>query len=155
MLSLDVPHGAKHLARRSLSRPATWVTGWLGLASLGVANGALREVTYQPWVGERTGHQISTVTLLAMVGGYAWWLQRRWPLLSDEDAVAVGAAWAALTVAFEFSMGRLVADRSFAELWADYDLTSGNLWALVPLGIALAPLAARRAQRRSDDRSRG
>lgn len=36
-------------------------------------------------------------------------LERRWPLRDTGEAVEVGAGWLALTVAFEFGFGRLVA----------------------------------------------
>lgn len=151
MLTMHARQTGTTTTPRPVSHTTGWLIAWPGLAALGVANGALRELTYQPWVGERTGHQVSTVTLLALIAGYAWWLQRRWSLMSGRQALTVGAAWAAMTIAFEFSFGHYVAGSTFAELWADYDFTAGRLWVLVPLGIALAPLLARQLTAPADD----
>jgi hypothetical protein len=147
MLTLH-PHPSTSAPRPAHSRSlkGRWLAAWLGMAALGVTNGVLREVTYQPHVGERTGHQISTFTLMALIAGYVWWLQRRWPLLSDRQAVSIGVTWALMTLAFEFGFGHYVDGLSWEKLVADYDLTAGNLWVLVPLTVALAPSAARRLQ---------
>jgi len=49
-----------------------------------------------------------------------------------------------MTVAFEFLFGRLVAHKSLGELLLAYDPTTGNLWLLVLVTIAVSPwLAAR------------
>ena len=56
----------------------------------------------------------------------------------------IGVAWLVMTVAFEFLFGRLVARKSWGELLQAYDPTTGNLWLLVLLTIAVSPwLAAR------------
>jgi hypothetical protein len=143
-------HGAVRPGRRTKVSPRRrWCAAWAGLALLGVANGAARELTYQPYVGEHAGHQLSTVTLLLLVAGYTWLLQRRWPLLTARDALAVGVTWVGLTLAFEVGFGHYVAGTSWSALLADYDLRAGNLWLLVPLATALAPWAARRLDRRA------
>ena len=122
-----------------------WLTAWLGLAGLGVANGIIREVAYADTVGDHAAHQLSTFTLIAMIAGYTWWLQRRWPHTSTAAAVRIGVLWVVMTVAFEFGFGHYVDGASWATLWADYDITRGNLWILVLLTIGVAPVLARRA----------
>jgi hypothetical protein len=61
------------------------------------------------------------------------------PVRSSHHAVAIGALWLVLTLAFEFLLGRFVSGLSWREMLAEYDLASGRLWALVPLWIAVAP----------------
>jgi hypothetical protein len=112
---------------------------------LGVVNGAAREALYKDRVGEETAHYISTATLLALLSLYMAKLQRRWPIPGSEEALRIGAAWAALTVGFEFGFGRYVAGDSWADLRAQYDVTDGKIWILVPLLMAIAPSAARRS----------
>jgi hypothetical protein len=51
----------------------------------------------------------------------------------------MGLAWLAMTVLFEFLFGRLVARNSWGELLQAYNLSTGNLWLLVLLVIALSP----------------
>jgi hypothetical protein len=57
--------------------------------------------------------------------------------------VRVGAAWLAMTVAFEFGFGHYVDSKSWAELVADYDLTQGRVWGLCLVAIAAAPAVTR------------
>src|SRR5690606_18552684 len=75
-----------------------WLAAWLGLAALGVGNGIARVALYEDAVGDRPAHQISTVTLMLLIAGYAWMLQRAWPLTSSRLAWQVGAAWALMTM---------------------------------------------------------
>lgn len=125
-----------------------WLAAWFGLAVLAVANGTTRETLYPESLGDAAAHQLSTFTLLALIAGYVWLLQRRWPLLSDTDALRVGAAWVTMTLVFEFGFGHYVDGASWSSLLAEYDLAAGNLWVLVPLATALAPVVVRRLQQR-------
>jgi hypothetical protein len=123
-----------------------WIAAWLGGAAIGVANGVAREATYGRVAGERTAHNLSGVTGIASFAGYYWALQRRWPLANRGDAVVVGASWLALTVAFEFGFGRLVAKQSWDELLADYDVAEGRTWPFVLAWIAVGPAVVRELQ---------
>lgn len=116
-----------------------WISAWIGAAALGVANGAGRETLYADAAGEEAAHVISTGTLLALLGGYMWLLQRRWPLRSRREACSVGAAWTMLTVAFEFGFGHWVNGDSWSELLENYDITAGKVWVLVPVAMAAGP----------------
>ena len=120
-----------------------WLLAWLGGPLIGIANGTRREVVYTDRVGERTAHQISTGSAIALFAAYFELLARRRPLGSTRDALEVGVAWLALTVAFEFGFGRAVAHTSWHDLLADYDLRKGRLWPLVLAWIALGPAIVR------------
>ena len=50
--------------------------------------------------------------------------------------------WLALTIAFEFAFGRLVAKRSWDELFQSYRFEGGDLWPVVLVIVAIAPLLA-------------
>jgi hypothetical protein len=126
-----------------MSARRIWLIAWLAGPLIGIANGTLREVAYKDRVGELTAHQLSTGGAIALFAGYFEWLARRWPLSSTREALEVGAAWLALTVAFEFGFGRGVAHTSWDELLADYDLRKGRLWPLVLAWIALGPAIVR------------
>lgn len=129
----------------SVSRP--WLVAWLGGATIGVANGVAREATYGKRLSEQSAHQLSSVTAIGAFAGYFSYLQRRWPLAGDREAVRTGAAWVTLTVAFEFGIGRLVAKQSWSELTADYNLRRGRTWPLVLAWIGAGPAVVRRAGR--------
>jgi hypothetical protein len=121
-----------------------WITAWIGAAALGVANGASREALYADAAGDEAAHLISTGTLLMLLGGYMRLLQRRWPLSSRREAASVGAAWAAMTVAFEFGFGHWVEGESWSDLLKNYNIGDGKLWVLVPAAMAAGPELARR-----------
>lgn len=123
-----------------------WIAAWAGGALIGIANGIAREATYGKRVGEQTAHGLSGLTAVGAFAVYFWALQRRWPLATTEDGVKAGGAWLALTVAFEFGFGRLVAKQSWHELLGDYDLRRGRTWPLVLAWIAVGPAVVRRLQ---------
>jgi hypothetical protein len=121
-----------------------WLAAWIGGALIGVANGIAREATYGRILSERAAHNASSVVGIATFAGYFRVLQRRWPIPSDREALTIGAAWLALTVAFEFGFGRLVAKQSWEELLADYDVRKGRTWPLVLAWLTVGPAVTRR-----------
>ena len=124
-----------------------WLLAWLGGAGIGVVNGIAREATYARWVGERTAHNVSGVTGVGSFAAYFWAVHRRWPIPTPEEARRIGLAWLAMTVAFEFGFGRAVAEQSWDELLADYDVTKGRTWPVVLAWLAVGPSVVRRLQR--------
>ncbi|MBP2368144.1 hypothetical protein [Pseudonocardia parietis] len=135
---------------RELTRLRTWwfwLAGWVGLAVLAFVNGTVRVVVYQDLVGETAARQIATNLLIIMIGVYTVVLHRRCPLPDTRAALAVGMAWTALTLAFEFGVGHYVFGTAWAALLADYDLVQGRLWILVPIATLLAPALVRAGRR--------
>jgi hypothetical protein len=112
---------------------------------LGVANGVSRETLYADAVGDEAAHVIWTGTLLALLTGYVWLLQGRWPLETQRNALSVGGAWAVMTVVFEFAFGHWVDGDSWSALLENYDVRAGKVWSLVPTAMAVGPELARRA----------
>lgn len=124
----------------------TWVPGWFGMLALALVNGTFRAVVTQPLLGETAARALATVILLAALTGYVWWLHRRRPIPTERQAWGIGLAWVAMTLTFEFGWGRLVEGLSWATMLADYDVTAGRIWLLVPIWTALAPVVVRRAR---------
>ena len=118
---------------------ARYLLAWFPMVLLAILNGALRDFTYAQMVSQVHAHQISTVTLIFVFTIYVWFLGRIWPLASLRQAALVGTVWLTLTVAFEFAMGRFISGLSWEEMFRAYDISSGNLWILVPLAVALLP----------------
>jgi hypothetical protein len=77
-----------------------------------------------------------------------WVAASRWPFSSSRQAFHIGLFWAALTVAFETALG-LTSGMEWRDIFADYALWNGHLWALVIVFLVAAPvsLVARRQQR--------
>lgn len=80
---------------------------------------------------------------------YIWLVVRLWPIGSSRQALAIGLAWLGLTLVFEFALGRFVSGLSWREMFAEYDLTAGRLWALIPLWVAIAPYVFYQLRRNS------
>jgi hypothetical protein len=124
-----------------------WTAAWLGGTVLAVANGVAREVGYADHVGDLPAHQISTATFVGLFAAYFAALEHRWPIATTRRALEIGATWVVLTIAFEFGFGRWVDRKSWSELLENYDLTSGHLFLLVLLWLAVGPAVVRRLRR--------
>ena len=124
-----------------------WTIGWLGAVAAAIANGAARDTLYLERLGERRAQQVSSATLLGLLAGVMWGLDRRWHLETDADALAAGGRWLGLTVLFEFGFGHWVAGDPWSELLAAYDVRKRSLWPLVLLWTAAGPLVVSRARR--------
>jgi hypothetical protein len=132
--------------RRKERCPGTteaWIAGWLGGAAIGVANGAARELTYGRLLPERVANQVSVATAIASFLTYFDFLQHRRPLRSRHQALTIGGTWVAMTLCFEFGLGRARGE-NWSELTAEYDVRRGRLWPLVLLTVAAGPEVARR-----------
>ena len=132
-----------------------WLTGWCGMAVLALLNGTLRALVLQPAFGEAVARGLATGVLLSILTGYVWWLHRRHPIGSAGTSWAVGVSWVALTLTFEFGFGGLVEGLSWSTMLADYDITNGRIWVLVPIWMTMAPAVVRSLQARATpDRTR-
>lgn len=125
---------------------AAWVVAWVGMVVAALVNGTLRAVVTQPLLGETAARMLATVLLLGALFAYQWWLGRRLPLASRRAAVQVGMAWTFMTLAFEIGFGRFVEHLAWSTMLADYDLTRGRIWVLVPLWLLVGPAVVRRLQ---------
>ena len=132
--------GSGRAFHRSFRR---WLIAWAGAPVLAIVNGAIREVGYKERAGDSTADQISVASLLVLLTMYFWVLQRRWPIQSNQEAVSVGAIWAALSVAFEFGFGRVVEGDSWSDLVGAYDVTEGRMFILIPVWVAVGPAVIR------------
>jgi len=112
---------------------------WFVLAVIAVANGSLRQFVYGRYFSELAAHQISTVTGILLTGAAGWVMNILWPIESVRQALTIGIAWLAMTIAFEFGFGHYVAGHSWSRLFADYDLFAGRLWLLFLVWIAAMP----------------
>lgn len=116
-----------------------YLIAWVAMVPIAILNGALRESTYGRRLSELRAHQLSTATGIVLLGALMWAVIRVWPPSSGGQALGIGLLWLFLTVAFEFSFGRLVVKRSWAELARDYDVLKGRVWLLVLVWVGVAP----------------
>jgi hypothetical protein len=113
---------------------------WCLLLVLAVLNGGVRDTWLSPPLGDAIGRAVSSI-LLSLVILFATWLTIGWiGPTTARQAMAVGALWVGLTLAFEFGVGHYGFGKSWDELFADYDLLRGRIWILVLLTTLVAPL---------------
>jgi hypothetical protein len=116
------------------------------MAAIAVVNGSFRVSVLIPRIGEQCGHIISTLMLCCFIAALVWFFIRRLKPKTPAAAIALGAFWVALTLAFEFGFGHFVAQKSWAELLNDYNVLRGRIWPLVLVVIAIFPYIASRRQ---------
>jgi hypothetical protein len=118
---------------------------WFGLLVIAFANGAFREFGLARWLSRSVAGHFSTILLIAAFAIFMFFVMRRWPAGSARDAIVIGVIWMLMTVVFESLLGRYGSGQSWREVFSAYDLSSGNLWALVPLWVGVAPYLVYRA----------
>ncbi|KAA3653259.1 MAG: hypothetical protein DWQ11_08965 [Proteobacteria bacterium] len=106
---------------------------------IAIINGSAREAWLVAPLGEAAAHQVSTLSAIVLFGGYIGWVMPRLRPASLRQAAGIGGLWLVMTLAFEFLFGHFVAGHTWAALLANYDLSAGRLWPLIPLWVALAP----------------
>jgi len=116
----------------------TYLLLWFPMMLIAVLNGTARDLVYKKYTGELTAHQLSTVSLLILLGIYNWRVMDHYPPTSATQALLIGLIWTGLTLLFEFGLGR-ARGRSWSVLLADYQIQKGRIWVLVPLWLLIAP----------------
>ncbi|MDP4215816.1 MAG: hypothetical protein Q8927_06415 [Bacteroidota bacterium] len=111
---------------------------WLPMIVLAVANGSLRQFVFLKHVHELTAYQLSTVTLTVLCAIYVGIIFPYLGIQSSKQALSIGLIWVALTVLFEFSLGRLT-NKPWAVLLQDYNITTGHIWSLFLLSLFFLP----------------
>jgi hypothetical protein len=118
---------------------ARYILAWVPMVFIAIGNGALREAWLTPRLGELHSRQLSTVILILLLAAYIWGVTKLLRIRTGREAAGIGAVWLALTLLFEFALGRFVSGLSWREMLAEYDMSAGRLWPLVPLWVAIAP----------------
>lgn len=112
---------------------------WLGLPILAIINGTIRNLFYKDALGELLAHQLSTASLIVLIGAYTWLFGFLWRIQSTSQALIIGLIWVSLTIAFEFIFGHYVMGHPWARLLHEYNILQGRVWLLVLIWTALAP----------------
>jgi hypothetical protein len=115
---------------------------WAAIIPLAIANGMLRDAVLVRSFGQSRARTVSGLILSAVI--LAWTiLTIPWiPLSGPLPYAGVGLLWLALTVAFEFLFGRLVAKKSWQELLRAYRFEGGDIWPVVLIVVAVSPVTA-------------
>jgi len=122
---------------------------WLVLAALAIGNGVLREQVLARLFEPTLALPLSGISLSLLILLITWFVLPWFGALRASQYAVIGGQWLLLTLAFEFGFGRYVAGKSWAQLLAAYDLSTGNLWLLVLAVTACAPYAVAELKRGS------
>jgi len=76
-----------------------YTMAWIPMVFMAIANGALRQLGYGPYMSKLAAHQISCFTAVAIFFIYTYLLSGRWPFETSRQARSAGAIWVVLTVA--------------------------------------------------------
>lgn len=120
---------------------------WLPMPVIGVVNGVLRQTALLPFLDEFIARQVSAVLLVIFLTIYVNAVWRRLGIRSAREAWMTGLIWVLLTMIFEFSLGYFVSGLTFGQMWAEYDLFAGKLWALVLIALLILPPIFHRMRR--------
>jgi hypothetical protein len=113
---------------------------WLAQLVAIVVLGGLRNALLLPLIGEHRAHQLGTVAACVAVFVIIC-LSLPWVApVSRAQALALGAFWLALAVAFEFGVFHFIVGVPWSELLADYNLLDGRLLVLLWLTVLFGPL---------------
>jgi hypothetical protein len=113
-----------------------WI--WLSFIPLAIANGILREKVLSPRINDYA-LPVSALTLCLMIAIVSFFAIPALGQARTSAYIEMGYLWAALTVAFEFWMGRFLLHKPWSELLSAYDVSSGNLWLIVVIWTGLVP----------------
>jgi len=114
---------------------------WLVIIAAESVHGALRRLLFSAQV-DFAVRQISVVVGVVMIFAITWVLLDWIRIRTARGALAIGAAWVGMTVAFELALGRLTGI-GWDRIAADYDLPNGGLMPLGLLAMGLTPWAVR------------
>jgi hypothetical protein len=121
--------------------------GWAAMAAAMSVNGVVRELAIKPRVGETAAGVVSAATGITLIQLIACRALRGAPEVSTRQVSALAIVWLTMTLAFEFSIGRLVDKKSWSELLENYNMLEGRLWPVVLATLVAAPFLWSRTSR--------
>lgn len=113
---------------------------WLCIVPIAILNGGLRQYVLDVYLGGLS-NPLSGVLLSLCIVAVALWLVPKVKRCRRVDYVLFGVMWMVLTNLFDLCM-ILQGGGTMADFVVMYDVTTGNLWALVVLTSLVAPILA-------------
>lgn len=118
-----------------------YVLCWFPMVLLAILNGTVRVLGYKKYFSELAAHQISTGSLLVLIGIYTYFVIKWLPPSSGKQALGIGIMWSLLTLSFEFGFG-MIRGNSLKQLLSAYNFLEGQPWILIPVWVTVAPYIA-------------
>lgn len=115
---------------------------WLLLMAAESVHGALRARFLLPLVGDFRSRQIGAIVGSAIILGLTYLCIQWIGAKGTRVLLAVGLLWLALTLSFEFAMGRYVFSFTWQRILVDYNLSRGGLLSFGMAFLLVSPLLA-------------
>ena len=113
---------------------------WGLLVFCAILNGAFRESTLIPSMGETVGRAVSSIMLSSAILLVAYvFLLKTSVDYSGADLWLMGIVWLSLTVLFEFGFGHFIQGKSWDALLEDYNVFEGRIWIFVLIVTLAGP----------------
>lgn len=129
---------------------------WLIFIPIAFLNATIRELVYKPFAGDLAAHQISTVIAAAAFFILAYLrLRNHLQAVNRSSLALIGCMWVAMTVLFEFGMGRLVNGASWDRMLYDYNILEGRIWVLLLVTIFVTPFIVKQLVNRKHNNKPG
>jgi hypothetical protein len=117
---------------------------WLLILGCAILNGALREGVLLPKLGLVPAYVLSGLLLSLCILGVSAALVPWFGPVATSGYLMLGAFWLVLTLVFEFGFGHFIQHKTWQQLVEAYTLRDGNIWPLILVVTAFAPLVAAR-----------
>jgi len=112
---------------------------WLSIIPLAILNGGLRQYIIEPLVGIKIANSVSGLILCILVFIVSFIFIPRLGNGTKKIYIKIGILWILATIIFETAFGLLLGN-SFNEIINAYNVTTGNLWAVVVIFMGFVPI---------------
>ncbi len=114
---------------------------WVVLMLVETLQGLWRVKVLAIWIGEAAAREVSVFTgslvILLITFACIGWISAR-----SARTLLLGLTWVALTVVYEFVLGRFVFHQTWSDIASDFDLLHGRLLPIGLLILLFSPLLA-------------
>jgi hypothetical protein len=125
------------------------LTIWAVLLVFAMLIGGGKVAFIIPKLGEHIGQIIGTLIFCPVIFVVTWYSIRWINPNGIRDAIVVGILWLILTEAFEFLAGRYLFEKSWEQLFYEYQIWEGRIWVLILVTLLASPIIAARLRIKS------
>jgi hypothetical protein len=119
---------------------------WMLIILAETLHGMAREIFIAPLLGDLRARQLGVPAGCVLIFAIAWLTSAWMGAGSPRTQLRVGAYWVAMTLAFEFALGRAIG-ASWSRILEDYNPARGGFMILGMAFLFLAPMFAARWRR--------
>ena len=113
---------------------------WIVIAFAETLHGIFRVNFLNPRFGDRGARRVGVFTGSAIIMIIGWFAVPWIGPSSNRESIIIGLLWLTLMLTFDITFGRLVFHFFWKRIFADFDVTKGNLLTLGMILLFLTPL---------------